>query len=68
MTNLTDKYIGMIEDKDGDAVYISLLDGNLVGGFGTNHGHGRQYVMEYDSVFSLDENLQEFVEYIEGEI
>ena len=68
MTNLTNKYIGMIEDKDGDAVYISLLEGNLVGGFGTKHGHIHQYVMEYDSIFSLDENLQEFVEYIEGEI
>ena len=61
------KYIGMIEVNES-VIYIELCEekNKFFAGTATNCGMSDQYSMEYDKYFSMDENLQEFIEIIEN--
>lgn len=60
-----EKYIGDLELDNGDVVAVVLKNGYLIAGGATNSGMFEDYKMKYDDDYSLDENLQNFVEYIE---
>ena len=63
---MKETYIGIIEV--GDSVFhIVQRDNMLVAGSACNVGLLDHYKQEFDDDFSLDENLQEFIEYIEDE-
>ena len=56
--------VGMIE-VDESVLYIEKDDKKLYAGTGCNSGIIPHHEMEIDDAFSLDENLQEFIEQIE---
>ncbi len=58
------EYIGMVEINES-VIYIEKHDGKLIAGTGCNTGMIPQYEHTIDDCFSLDENLQVFVETIE---
>jgi len=58
------QYIGMFEICES-VFYINKVDNFLIAGTGCNFGLIEHHRMEYDDTFSLDENLQAFVEQIE---
>lgn len=60
-----EKYIGILELENGDVITVILKNGYLIAGEVTNIGMIPEYKMKYDKDFSLDENLQEFYNYIE---
>lgn len=63
------EYIGIIEFQDNKGEYhdftIVKEGDNLIAGSPTNACFLRSYKMRFDTCFSLDENLQGFVEDIE---
>ena len=64
---MKEKYIGIIEIDD-DVITIVKRGNVLIGGGATNCGLVESYKMEIDECFSLDENLQQFIEQVEKEI
>ena len=58
------EYIGIIEIGDS-VLTIVKEDNKLLAGTTTNCGLITHYYQDYDNDFSLDENLQSFVEKIE---
>lgn len=61
-----EKYIGDLELDNGDVIAVVKKNGYLVAGSVTNSGMFEDYKMKYDEDVSLDENLQNFVEYIDN--
>jgi hypothetical protein len=69
--NVQDKYIGEYECSFGEEAIFTLIKrgSELLAGGVTNAGFYEEYNWEYDNDFTLDENLSEFIEYInESEI
>ena len=57
--------LGIYESPAHGVLYIVKEDGKLKAGTATNTGITYHFNMDIDDVFSLDENLQAFTEYIE---
>ena len=69
--NVQDKYIGEYGCSFGEEAIFTLIKrgSELLAGGVTNAGFYEEYNWEYDNDFTLDENLSEFIEYInESEI
>jgi len=69
--NVQDKYIGEYECSFGEEAIFTLIKrgSELLAGGVTNAGFYEEYNWEYNNDFTLDENLSEFIEYInESEI
>ena len=60
---MNDEYIGIIELDEG-VLTIVKRDNKLIAGTVCNVGLLEHYNMDYDYDFSLDENLQSFIEEI----
>ena len=63
------KNIGQYQCNFGEEAvfYIVKSDSRLLAGGSTNAGFFEEYSWEYDNDFTLDENLSEFIEYINEE-
>ncbi len=59
-----DEYIGIIEHEGAGVLYVIRRGGLLIAGTACNAGIIEQYSHEIDPDFSLDENLQEFIDNI----
>ena len=67
----TYKYIGEYECEYGEETHFTIIkkESELLAGTILNAGFSECYNWEYDEFFSLDENLNDFIEYInESEI
>ena len=69
------KYIGMIElsyhnDDDTFIGYIQhdIKNNKLIAGTSSNCGFIPQFEIDFDDCFSLDENLQYFIEIIQEQL
>lgn len=66
MSDNNEKYIGIYENVEKELIlYIVLRDNKLIAGTCCNVGLIEQYNHDIDDYFSLDENLQAFIETIE---
>ena len=63
------KNIGQYQCNFGEeaSFHIVKRDSKLLAGGSTNVGFFEEYRWEYDNDFTLDENLSEFIEYINEE-
>ena len=59
------KYIGIIETKNNGVLYSQRDNKKLYAGTATNCGISEQFDFKIDDCFSLDENLQTFIEEME---
>ena len=59
-----DEFIGIIEHETEGVLCVIRRGGLLIAGTACNTGVLEQYKREIDDCFSLDENLQEFIESI----
>lgn len=69
--SIKEKYIGEYECSFGEEAIFTLIKrgSELLAGGATNAGFYEAYNWEYNNDFTLDENLSEFIEYInESEI
>ena len=64
-----EKYIGEYECSFGEEAIFTIIkrNSNLLAGGVTNAGFFEEYSWEYDNDFTLDENLSDFIEYINEE-
>ena len=63
---VNEKYIGEYQCEFGEEVLFTIVKrgSELLAGGVTNTGFYEEYNWEYDEDFTLDENLNDFVEYI----
>ncbi len=64
-----DKNLGQFQCNAGEEALFTIIKRNsklLAGGL-TNAGFFEEYSWEYDNDFTLDENLSDFIEYINEE-
>ena len=64
--NVQDKYIGEYGCSFGEEAIFTLIKrgSELLAGGVTNAGFYEEYNWKYNNDFTLDENLSEFIEYI----
>jgi len=64
-----EKFIGQYQCNLGEEALFTIIkrNRNLFAGGETNAGFFEEYSWEYDNDFTLDENLSEFIEYINEE-
>lgn len=60
----SDQYIGIVEHETAGVLYVIKRGGLLTAGTACNAGILEQYKPEMNDCFSLDENLQEFIDNI----
>ena len=63
---INEKYIGEYECNFGEESIFTIIkrDSELLAGGVTNAGFYEEYNWKYDEDFTLDENLNEFIDYI----
>ena len=64
-----DKNLGQYQCNTGEQALFTIIKRNskLLAGGATNAGFFEEYSWEYDNDFTLDENLSDFIEYINEE-
>ena len=69
MNGINEKYIGEYECKYGEEAIFTIIKrgSELLAGGVTNAGFYEEYNWEYDKDFTLDKNLNDFIEYINEE-
>jgi len=68
MKKIQSHYIGQFTLNDGETILTMIRRGAvLIAGGTTNAGLIEEYVFEIDEFFSIDENLQTFIDEIEQE-
>ena len=69
MQGINEKYIGEYECEYGEGVLFTIFkrDNKLIAGTFCNAGMIEDYEWNLDKSFSTDENLNDFIEYINEE-